>query len=198
MKTKKKALALVLCAVLLVAVSVTATVAFLTSKDSVKNTFTIGKVSITLDEAQVNEYGEKVAPETRVKTNEYTLLPSHTYVKDPTVHFAAGSEASYIFAVVYDGLTAIEDDTTIAAQIVANGWTKYDAAGVAGSVYYKKVDANETNSAIDYKLFDSFTIKDTTSDLSGYEEATIEIKAYAIQSEGLATAAEAFAQLTLD
>ena len=198
MKTKKKALALVLCAVLLVAVSVTATVAFLTSKDSVKNTFTIGKVSITLDEAQVNEYGEKVTPEARVKANEYTLLPSHAYVKDPTVHFAAGSEASYIFAVVYDGLTAIEADTTIAAQIVANGWTKYDATGVAGSVYYKKVDANEGNSAIDYKLFDNFTIIDTVTDLSSYEDATIEIKAYAIQSEGFTTAAEAFAQLTLD
>ena len=42
MKTKRKALLLSLCAVLLVAVSVMGTIAYLTSTDNVANTFTVG------------------------------------------------------------------------------------------------------------------------------------------------------------
>ena len=58
MRTKTKALTLSLCAVLLVVTTVFATMAYLTSQDSVNNTFTVGKVEITLDEAQVNDYGD--------------------------------------------------------------------------------------------------------------------------------------------
>ena len=42
-RTKKKALLLTLGAVMLVAVSVLSTIAFLKSSDSVNNTFTVGK-----------------------------------------------------------------------------------------------------------------------------------------------------------
>ena len=50
MKTRSKALLLTLCAVLLVTASVLGTMAFLTSTDEVKNTFTVGSVNIALDE----------------------------------------------------------------------------------------------------------------------------------------------------
>lgn len=62
MRTKTKALTLSLCAVLLVVTTVFATMAYLTSQDSVNNTFTVGKVEITLDEAQVNDYGVPTDP----------------------------------------------------------------------------------------------------------------------------------------
>lgn len=96
MKTKSKALLLTLCAVLLVAASVMGTMAYLTSTDKVENTFTVGNVKITLDEAKVNTDGTPVTPAERVKANEYKLLPGHTYTKDPTVTVKAGSESSYI------------------------------------------------------------------------------------------------------
>ena len=99
MKTKTKALAMALCAVLLVVTTVFATMAYLTSTDEVVNTFTVGKVSIKLDETDVNLYGVKDG-ETRVKSNEYKLIPGHEYVKDPTVHVEAGSEESYIRMIV--------------------------------------------------------------------------------------------------
>ena len=51
MKTTKKVLALVLCAVLLVSATVAGTVAWLTAKDEVKNTFAVGEVNIDLWEA---------------------------------------------------------------------------------------------------------------------------------------------------
>ena len=96
MKTKSKALLLTLCAVLLVAASVMGTMAYLTSTDKVENTFTVGNVTITLDEAKVNTDGTPVTPAERVKANEYKLLPGHTYTKDPTVTVIKGSESSYV------------------------------------------------------------------------------------------------------
>ena len=55
MRTKTKALVLALCAVLLVVTTVFVTMAFLTSEDSVQNTFTVGEVTISLDELDVDE-----------------------------------------------------------------------------------------------------------------------------------------------
>ena len=96
MKTRSKALLLTLCAVLLVAASVLGTMAYLTSTDSVENTFTVGSVAITLDEAKVDENGTPVEGAARVKSNEYKLMPGHTYTKDPTVTVEKGSESSYV------------------------------------------------------------------------------------------------------
>ena len=70
--------------------------AYLTSTDTVENTFTVGNVKITLDEAKVNTDGTLVEGAARVKANSYKLLPGHTYTKDPTVTVKAGSESSYV------------------------------------------------------------------------------------------------------
>ncbi len=96
MKTKSKALLLTLCAVLLVAASVLGTMAYLTSTDTVTNTFTIGKVEIKLDEAKVTTDGIPVEGAGRVTANSYKLMPGTTYTKDPTVTVKAGSEESYV------------------------------------------------------------------------------------------------------
>lgn len=96
MKTRTKALLLTVCAVLLVAATVFTTVAYLKSTDEVVNTFTVGKVAITLDEAKVGTDGTPVEGADRVKANEYHLLPGHTYTKDPTVTVLEGSDESYV------------------------------------------------------------------------------------------------------
>ena len=96
MKSKKKVFVTVLCAVLLVAASVLGTMAYLTSQDTVKNTFTVGNVQIKLDEAKANPDGSLVANADRVKANSYKLLPGHTYNKDPMVTVLGGSEKSYV------------------------------------------------------------------------------------------------------
>ena len=91
MKTRSKALLLTLCAVLLVTASVLGTMAYLTSTDEVQNTFTVGQVKITLDEAKVTTDGEPVEGAARVTENSYKLMPGHTYTKDPTIHVDAAS-----------------------------------------------------------------------------------------------------------
>ena len=129
MKKTRKILAMAACAILLVCISVGATVAYLTSTDEVKNTFTVGSVAITLDETDVTVDGVKDTS-ARVQENEYKLMPGHSYIKDPTVHFAAGSEASWLFVKVTNDISTIEDDYpyaedkkgTISDQIKANGY----------------------------------------------------------------------------
>jgi len=109
----KKVMALVLAAVMLMCATVATTVAYLTDSESVKNTFSVGKLAITMDEAKVDEYGKpqkntgsKENPvwtpvndrkdADRVFANSYKLIPGHTYTKDPTVHVKTDSEKTYV------------------------------------------------------------------------------------------------------
>lgn len=108
MKTRRNALLLTFCAVLLVVASVMGTIAYLTSTDAVKNTFTVGNVAIKLDEAKVTEDGKIVEGADRVHENDYKLLPGLTYTKDPTVTVENGSEESYVrMKVTFNNAKAI-------------------------------------------------------------------------------------------
>lgn len=186
MKTKKKALLMTLCAVMLVVASVMGNMAYLTSTDEVVNTFTVGNVEIKLDEAKANTDGTLVDNgATRVQTNSYKLLPGHAYTKDPTVHVDANSEQCWLFVKVEDGLAAIEDTTTIADQMTAKGWTPI-ASGSNVYAYRTKVNAGENIS-----VFDSFKIKGDAV-VSGYANAQIVVTAYAVQADGFATATAAW------
>ena len=200
MKTKSKALLLSLCAVMLVAASIFGTLAYLTDTDAVENTFTVGQVGITLDEADVNPNGTYVSNDTvRVDANEYHLMPGREYIKDPTVHVDGDSEDSWLFVKVDNGIAAIEDSTnTIAAQMGKIGWTLVDDTA---KVYaYKDVVEAGDNVVV----FNSFKIsgdvegtKPETPEegvlyLSDYVDATINVTAYAVQKDGFDTAADAW------
>lgn len=189
MKTKSKALLLALCAVLLVAASVLGTMAYLTSQDEVTNTFTVGSVSITLDEAKVNTDGTYVTDkDNRTDTNDYHLLPGHSYIKDPTIHVAQNSEDCWLFVQITDEIAAIQDADTIATQMAANGWTLVDADA---NVYAHNAIAKAGNNVV---VFESFKIKgDVKNDaLAAYANKTIKVIAYAVQADGFDTAAAAW------
>ena len=91
-RNRIKPLLTLCCALLLVAAGVFGTLAYLTGTDTVNNTFTVGNVKITLDEAKVTTDGTPVEGADRVKANEYHLLPGHTYTKDPTVTVKASAD----------------------------------------------------------------------------------------------------------
>ena len=194
MKTRNKALVLTLCAVLLVVATVMGTMAYLTSSDSVTNTFTVGKVAITLDEAKVNLNGTPVANADRVKANAYKLIPGHSYTKDPTVHVTAGSEDSYIFVKVENGIAPFEaaGDTTITKQIEKNQWNVLE--GVTG-VYYKEYTS--ANAQEDLEVFKNFKIADTAGSSTEWknfnaETTKVTVTAYAVQRDGFSTAKDAW------
>ena len=189
MRTKTKALVLALCAVLLVVTTVFVTMAFLTSEDSVQNTFTVGKVEITLDEAKVDSYGNEIANAERVKENEYKLIPSHTYVKDPTIHVDSNSEDCYLFVKIQNDLGS----DGVINGIANNGWVLVE--GTQDVYCYYGVTDGETNSTKqivkpgkDKKVFDTFTFGEKANP-DNYDTATknaeIIVTAYAIQADGL-------------
>jgi len=189
-KTLRNALILSACAIALVIASVSLTFAYFTSQATVSNTFTVGKVAITLDETVTDENGVAVTPAAKTTTgNNYRLVPSRTYTKDPTVTVKANSEDSYIFVEISNGISAVEDSAdTIASQILANNWTL-----LSGNVYYKTYTKTSTDTAL--PVFETFTVADGASDTALAAVGTVDITAYAIQQEGLATASEAWAAL---
>ncbi|MDO5045035.1 MAG: hypothetical protein Q4E22_07070, partial [Coriobacteriia bacterium] len=123
MKKVSKVLLLSLSAVLLVTASVLGTLAYLTGQDEVVNSFTVGSVAISLDEAKVDEKGAADTNADRVNENTYKLIPGHKYDKDPIVHVAEGSEDCYLFVKVENGISQIEGDPKVANQIADNNWT---------------------------------------------------------------------------
>lgn len=215
----KKSIALVMMAVLLVAASVMGTLAYLTSKDTVTNTFTVGKVAITLDEAKVNVNGVAETPAKRVQKNEYKLMPGHTYTKDPTIHVAEGSEPCFIRAKVT--LTNASQWIAIATKYADNKveniiqgtddniwWVSQPAVDTAkNTVTYTFVFKNESHTdelgkriwtsadSKDLVLFDKIVIPDgvTATELGGVANTQITIVAEAIQADGFATEEAAWA-----
>ena len=210
---KFKALLVVACALLLVAASVFGTMAYLTSTDTVTNTFTVGKVKITLDEAKVDADGKPVTPAERVKENSYKLLPGHTYTKDPTVTVKAGSEASYVRQMVTVTFDKVLTDAQLATQLDGI-FTGYDAKWVRndkkvetktkdGAKYtvityeyrYKdKVAATTTDTKLP-ALFTGIKVPETwtNDDLAALGNIEINIVAHAIQADGFADANAAWA-----
>ena len=200
MKSKKKVFLTVLCAAALVVASVLGTMAFLTSKTAtVDNTFTVGNVAITLDEAKTNDNGngKPVEGAARVTENTYKLIPGHEYTKDPTIHVAAGSENSYVFVKVVNGLADAEaatDDNykNVAAQMKANGWQQLTVKGTTvANVYYKESPVAAGN---DITVFEKFKAKNdlTNEQLQTLGTKHITVIGYAIQADGFNTAAAAW------
>ena len=188
MKKTTKALALVLCAMLLVVGSVMGTLAYLKDDATVTNTFTVGKVVISMDEAAVNEYGEALSGEARRGTNTYKLIPGHTYDKDPTIHVEKGSEDCWLFVKVVNEISEIEEATSIHNQMLTKDWTPIEENS---NVYYKNHTKNE-NADVDYVVFDEFKIKND-ADISTYGEKEIIVTAYAVQKDGLSDVNDAWA-----
>ena len=114
---KKKTIALLLVLVMIFGISVGGTIAYLTDKEAVTNTFTVGNVKIKLTETAVNEAGVPVdekgiteadstdanwkaavieANNSAPMGNKYKLIPGMSYTKDPAVTLLKGSEESYV------------------------------------------------------------------------------------------------------
>lgn len=212
MKTKSKALLLALCAVLLVAASVLGTLAYLTSQDQVKNTFTVGKIALDLWEHKVDADG-KATNETTNSGNEYVdITPGHTYSKDPTVTVKADSEASYVrlmVTVTYnEAADAVLENYNYSSWFDWNeNWempaapTTVKADGKIARTYefrYKGVNGvmAETTQDTDLPaLFTKIKIPEniTNTELATLEGLQIDIVANAIQADGFANADAAWA-----
>lgn len=209
MKTKTKALGLVMAAVLLVTATIFGTMAYLTSTDEVVNTFTVGSVAIKLDEAKANTDGSLVQGADRVQANSYKLLPGHTYAKDPMVTVLNNSEESYVRMTVTLSKSAELDAIFTGEANMLEIFNGYDSTNwlYKGNVedaaantrtyefwYKETVSAADGDVALD-ALFDSITVPGeiTNEQLATINDMTITVNAYAIQADGFETAEAAWA-----
>ena len=208
----KKKLTAVLTAVLIVVCSVAGTLAYLTDSDSVVNTFTVGQVHITLDEAKVNADGSVVEGAERVNENEYHLIPGHTYAKDPTVTVEADSEECYVrmfvkvenieaLTSVLEGEKYVSEDGTFLLQTLCGGWDSdvWEFAGATGGNiyefrYYTSVAKDDEDTVLE-PLFTTITLPGEefgNEHMDGLAEVKINVYAQAVQKDGFATAENAW------
>ena len=188
MKARSKALLLALCAVLLVAVSVLGTMAYLTSKTQViTNTFTVGDINIELTETK---------PESR----SAKIIPGVDIEKDPKVTVKANSEACWLFVEVK------EEGTFVANKVkysIADGWTKGDGTKIPANVYYRSVGAvtadtgfyvlaGNTDHPNGVVIVSDELTKDEVDTITEGNQPKLTFTAYAVQKEGIDTAAAAW------
>ena len=179
MKNLKKTLALLLCAVLLVAGSVAGTLAYLTAQDTATNTFTVGNVAINLKEYEVDKQtGLKTTTEVEGLT-DLELVPGRVIQKNPFIKVEDDSETCWLFVKIENNLG---DAVTINGLA---GWTPVE--GHNGYYQYNAtVDAGAT-----VVVFESITVGSLLGydDLNGITDKKIVITAYAVQAEGVSQAA---------
>lgn len=177
----KKKLTTVLAIVLVVALSVAGTYAYLTDKTGpVVNTFTVGNVNIDLTE----------------KTTDYKMVPGTTINKDPKVTVKANSEDCWLFVKVEK--SANFDDFLTCNM--AEGWTALE--GVDG-VFYRPVEAGAADQDFAVLANDTVTVKPdvTKAMMDAIEKGTaakptLTFTAYAIQADGFGDAAKAWAEVS--
>ena len=206
----RKILAMVMALALTAALAVGGTLAYLTSHDSVTNTFTVGNVQIKLNEAKANPDGTLAPNADRVQANSYKLLPGHTYNKDPMVTVLSGSESSYVkMTVTFTKAAELDAIFTPNGANLTSIFNGYD-----GTIWtYKGNTENTTDHTRTYEfwykeavaapngdvaldaLFDSITVPGsiTNAQLATIEGMTITVNAYAIQADGFANAEAAWA-----
>ena len=186
----KKGLILVLAMVMVVCISISATLAYLfVDTTPVENTFEYGDINITLDES---------------KDLDLKMIPGKDITKDPKVTVLKNSEACWLFVM-------IEKSTNFdnfMEYTVATGWTQGDGTNVPANVYYREVPAMTANT--EFEVLDGNKVhvkegvlktalnafdKDKNGELSEGEKAALPkltFTAYAVQKDNVTSVADAW------
>lgn len=186
---KKKTVAFVLAMVLVFAVTVGVTVAYLTDKtDTIENTFTVGKVYIDLKETFNTDTNNDNEPDAW----QAQLIPGKEYTKDPVVTVKGGSEKCYLF-VKFDEIGSPATYLDYTSLLAAPAWTQGDGTNIPANVWYRVVDKNTANTDFHLLDGDKVTVKNTVTNenMNDASGAKLAYTAYACQFEGM-TAAEAW------
>lgn len=163
---KKKILAIVLCIAMLAIMIAGGTMAYFTDTKTQTNTFTAGKVKITLDEAELETdndgnmlIGEDGNPaytgERTDAAQSFKLFPAMEVTKDPTITLVAGSEDAYLAAVVT--VTIPNADLELMKKdpmnLVHPGWKDMLMVGAIldGGVVATDVELNENHKLHGYQ-----------------------------------------------
>lgn len=207
----KKKLMIALSYVLILALGIAGTIAFLTGEDEVVNTFELDdNVSITLDEAPVEKVGDlyQETTGTRVKANTYKdVYPGAVMPKDPTVHLANANTADAYLKVTVTvpnakaWLGTTEADlNTLTGNTVDAKWQFSKGELVGEDVVYTLFYADRmVAGASTEPVFEQivFPAEFDTAEIRTYfgtaaPQFNVEVNAYSIQAAGFTSAVQAF------
>ncbi len=193
----KKKLMTVLALVLVVAMSVAGTIAFLTdTTDPITNTFTVGKVDITLTET----FNTDTDGDQKNDAWKAQLIPGTTYTKDPVVTVTADSEDCWLFVKFEENGNPSTYLTYTSNLNTANGWTQGDGTKIPLNVWYREVDKTDTTKSFQLLAGDNtyqtgcISVKDSVNkdNMAAASAAELVYTAYACQKANM-TAVDAWA-----
>lgn len=216
---KKNVLVMVLAMLLVCVISVGGTLAWIADEtEEVVNTFTVGDIKITLDEADLKPYDSATnyyeADRTvdRVKANSYKIRPGVKMDKDPQVHVLPDSEAAYIrmFVEITD-IAAVQGvfGAGFLPETLVEGWnpaiwvsTKtVDTTTKTGSAiyefrYHEVVDTVDAGVRDLEPLFTQIKIPTNLDgdDIKDLDSVQVIVTAQAIQADGFTSADAAWAE----
>ena len=166
-----------LAVTLLIGCAIGGTVAWLTAKtEAVVNTFTYGDINIELAETT---------------GANYKIIPGKDINKDPKVTVKANSEACWLFVKVQEAGTFVDGKVTYS---IDDGWTKLTGVTGVDNVYYREVGAVTADTSFDVIKDNKVYVKDTLTkeDIKSITNPTLTFTAYAVQKDGINTAADAW------
>lgn len=181
-----RAFVTLLALVLVFGCAVGGTFAWLTAKtDAVVNTFTYGDINIDLAETT---------------GNDYKIVPGVDISKDPKVTVKADSEACWLFVKVeeenWPTFKETENGPAKIAYDIALGWTELE--GVSG-VYYREVGAVTADTSFDVIKDNVITVSENLTKAEVNTVVALRPKltftAYAVQKDGVNSAADAWAKV---
>lgn len=157
------------------------TAAWLAAKsDSIASTFTFGDINITLTETDHQE--------------QTKIIPGVDIPKDLKVTVKADSVDCWLFVKVEETGTFVADKVTYS---IADDWTRGNGSQIPDNVYYREVNAATADSVFSVLKGDKITVRETLTkaDIENITGPTLTFTAYAVQKEGINTAAEAWARI---
>ena len=173
-----------LAVTLLIGCAIGGTVAWLTAKtEAVVNTFTYGDINIELTE-------------TKPANQQAKIIPGVNIEKDPKVTVKANSEACWLFVKVEEEGTFVANKVTYS---IAGGWTQGDGTNIPANVYYREVGAVTADTDFAVLKDNKVTVSDTLTkeDIKNITtNPTLTFTAYAVQKDGISTAADAWAKVS--
>lgn len=170
----KKKIAVAVSLLLVVALSVGGTIAFLTAEtNNITNTFTVGNITITLAETTGQSSNYK-----------YKIVPGATVAKDPTITVQKTSEKCYVYAYV-DNALILNNNVVATPNVNTVDWSEVKKEDGKTLYRYKDiVDASQADQAL--PVFTQVTYDGTaiTADnINQLQDKTIVIGAFAHQSD---------------
>lgn len=159
----KKTLVILLAVTMMLAGAAGGTIAYLHSgAQEVKNTFTFGDISITLQETDTGLDGDD-----DINTNQYQMNIGEAIAKDPTATVLAGSVDCWLYVKVDES----ENFADFMEYAIADGWTLLNGED---NIYWRYVPSAAEDQSFQVLADDTVYMKEsvTLADLATLTEDT--------------------------